>query len=425
MIKRKILVMAITGTLSTNAMATGFHNQGSVLGYGDGGNNHTLFANFKNPGFLAGDDTNREWGLGVSVGIDAEFFGVSDVGDNFDLLEAGIRDIEARIESGTLLDQAQAEREASGLVNDFFAANENLNINLKGSASLPIVAQTSNYGGFLVSASYTAGTTVNMIRYADSTVSANIPAQTLDVQTNNAMVFSAFQMTEIVAAYSTDLNRFFKPENGQINAGLRLKMMSGGFNHYGMGFDGFLDDGDDFSDQVADGLDEVTSFDNTDTQLGVDLGLQYIAKNYLLGVSVENINSPSFDYNIVGTPSAEVAGTLSKDISFEPKGRLEAAYYSENRHWTLGGFYDLNKTMDITGLETQKAGVSAAYATDSWYIPDVRIGYTNESTGNKMSRIHGGMTLGFLSLDVAANSFDFGEDVENSLAANLSMELAF
>lgn len=423
--KRKLLALAVTGALSSSAMATTFHNQGSVLGYGDAGNNHTIFANFKNPAFLGGDDTNREIGLGASVGIDAEYKEVDGVGDNFDTLDARIQYIEDNTPS-EFTSEAEVKDALEDALNTFFKSNENLSINLKASGSVPLVVQTTNNGGFMLAASVTTGTTANMLRYADSNIQVNsLTPGDYSLNSGNAMIFSAFQLAEVSLAYSADLNRFFKPQNGQVNAGIRFKAMSGQFNHYGLDFDTFLDEESNFEDGVSDGLDEVTTFDNTESQFGVDLGLQYIAKNYLLGLSLENINSPSFKYNTRGTPSAEVLAVLEEDITFEPKARVEAATYSQNRRWTLAGFYDLTKTMDITGLETKKAGVAVSYASNRWFLPDLRAGYTNESAGNEMSRIHGGLTIGPVSVDVAANSFDFGEDVDNSIAANVSVELTF
>lgn len=430
MIKRKILAVAVTGALSSSAMATTFHNQGSVLGYGDAGNNHTIFANFKNPAFLGGDDTNREIGLGASVGVDAEYKEVDGVGDNFDTLDARIAEIEANAAyyaglGGSGISTAEAD--ISEALNNFFKSNENLSINLKASGSVPLVVQTTNNGGFMLAASVTTGTTANMLRYDDSNVNVtSISPVTYSLNSGNAMIFSAFQLAEVSLAYSADLNRFFKPQNGQVNAGIRFKAMTGQFNHYGLDFDSFLDDQNGaFEDRISDGLDEVTTFENTESQFGVDLGLQYIAKNYLLGLSLENINSPSFKYNTSSNTPTIVASYLEEDITFEPKARVEAATYSQNRRWTLAGFYDLTKTMDITGLETQKAGVAVSYASNRWFLPDLRAGYTNESAGNEMSRIHGGLTIGPVSVDVAANSFDFGEDVDNSIAANVSVELTF
>ncbi|MBE0494761.1 MAG: conjugal transfer protein TraF, partial [Thiomicrospira sp.] len=328
---------------------------------------------------------------------------------------------------------AAVEADLEAALDTFFKSNENLSINFKASGSVPLVVQTTNNGGFMLAASMTTGTTANMLRYADSDVEVTgFDPITQDVEYNlnsgNAMIFSAFQLAEISFAYSADLNRFFKPQSGQINAGIRLKAMSGQFNHHGLEFDSFLQDEDgEFGDRVSDGLDEVTTFDNTESAFGVDLGVQYIAKNYLLGLSLENINSPSFKYNMTGadTQLLASAGYLADEITFEPKARLEAATYSQNRRWTFAGFYDLTKTMDITGLETQKAGVAVSYASNRWFLPDLRAGYTNEAAGNEMSRIHGGLTIGPVSLDVAANSFDFGEDVDNSIAANLSIELTF
>jgi hypothetical protein len=431
-------------------MATTFHNQGSVLGYGDAGNNHTLFSNFKNPAFLGGDDTSRQWGLGLSIGIDAEYKDVTGVGDNFTTLQNSLDGINTKLQSptgylqdvindgfnpitdeaGTVLEiQTRATNDTVDAINTFFTANENLQITTKASSSIPLVIQTTGYGGFMLAASVTTGGTTYLIRNgeADADVIINDPLNpataTFQAQTNAGMAFNAFQMTEISASYSMDLNRYIKPTSGQINLGLRAKMMNAAFNQYVVDFDDAVNSGDEFGDQVSDGLSEATNFDETSSTFGLDIGVQYIAKNYLVGLTVENINSPSFDYTLINNTAFDAL--LVKDITFEPKARIEAATYSQNRRWTFAGFADLTKTMDITGLETQKAGVAASYASDKWLLPDIRFGYTNESAGNKMSRIHGGITVGFLSLDVAANSFEFGEDVENSLAANLSMELAF
>lgn len=77
MIKRKLLAVAVTGALSSSAMASTFHNAGSILGYGDAGNTHTLFNNFQNPASLGGDTSKRLWGLGASGSIEIEYTGMT------------------------------------------------------------------------------------------------------------------------------------------------------------------------------------------------------------------------------------------------------------------------------------------------------------------------------------------------------------
>lgn len=424
--KRKILSLAVAaaaGTLAVNANATTFTNQGAVLGYGSAGNNHTLFANFKNPAFLASDDTSRKIGLGFSLGVDAELYGTAGVDDNFEALQKKIEDI-----TGTVPD---AEKEATAAFNDFLGKNGKLNLAAKASGSVPLVYQTTNYGGFMLAVSRTMGASGKMIGDEKADIKADggtiNDLQNLKLKgTNRALAFTSFQMTEFSAAYSTDLNRFFQPNNGQINAGVRLKMMNGGFNRTAMGFDSMITNRDDLNDQISDQISDMDSF-NTETKLGVDLGVQYIAKNYLVGLSLENINSPSFKYTdrIGKNSDASFDKYMAKEIKFEPKARLEGALYTKNRHWTLAAFADLNETKDITGLDTQQAGVAASYASSKWYMPEVRVGYTHEAAGNEMSRIHAGLTAGFFNLDVAMHSTDFDKNKENSAAINMSFEFSF
>lgn len=418
MLKRKLLVVAVTGALSSGAIASSFHNQGSVLGYGDAGNNHTLFSNFKNPAYLGGDDTNREVGLGIGLGIDVELKNVDNMNDNFNTMNTSLNALPVNIGS---------QAAAIDIVNTFFDKNANLNVTTKVSGTVPLVVQTTNYGGYMLGYSRTMGGSFNIIRNGAVTAGAGGTTIADFVDTNAGVDVTAYQMDEFSLSYAADLNRFFKPQNGQVNAGVRLKMMNAGFNRSVVSFDDYLQSSDDLSKKLEDDLKGIDSFSKTESQFGVDLGMQYIAKNYLLGLSVENVNTPKFKYDLKG--QAAVGGAFNtlarKEIKFEPKTRVEAATYSQNRRWTFAGFADLTKTMDITGLETQKAGVSASYASNRWFLPDLRVGYTNESAGNKMSRMHGGVTLGFLSVDVAANSFEFGEDKDNSLAANVSVEFTF
>lgn len=416
--KIKVLALAIAAGLATSANATTFHNQGAVLGYGDAANNHTLFGNFKNPAFLGGDDTVRKWGLGASVGIDVEFKNVTEMDDNFEQMQDEIE---------SLVPGAGSKAAAENAVNDFLGKHEDLSVNIKASGSIPLVVQTTNYGGYMLAASMTSGGSVSMVRNGDVSIDASGDWANLKLEgTNAGLAFNTFQMAEFSATYAFDLNRFFKPQNAQINAGVRAKLMTAAFNQYVFGFDDAINNrDDDFSEQISDGIDDTMDFSNTDSQLGLDFGIQYIAKNYLVGLTVENINSPTFNYTRSAHSAASFDSLVSDKIKFEPKARAEGAFYSQNRRWTLAAFADLNKTLDITGLETQKAGVAASYASTRWWMPNIRAGYTTESQGNKMNRVHGGITAGFLNIDVSANSFEFDENKETSLAANISVELAF
>ncbi|WP_029933407.1 conjugal transfer protein TraF [Thiomicrospira pelophila] len=433
MIKRKLLAVAVTGALSSSAMASTFHNAGSILGYGDAGNTHTLFNNFQNPASLGGDTSKRLWGLGASGSIEIEYTGMAGIDGDTESLQNDFDNVAIDFFNNVYADQAEAEAALGQSVDNYLDQFRALGMNVQAGVSVPLVVQTTNWGGFMLAASVTSGSSTGFVQVAPAsvTVDTSTPGSEQATATTNAgFTVTGYQMTELTLGYGMDLDRYFKIGNGSMNAGVRFKMLTAGFNHYAFELDGIINDSQaDFGDDLSDGIEDSMTFDNTSSAMAVDLGLQYNAKNYMLGVTLENINSPSFDYTAVGTNNAAQtlmdSGYLAKDITLDAKGRVEGAYFSQNRRWTLAGFYDLNKTMAISGLETQKAGVSASYASNIWFAPDLRVGYTNESAGNAMSRIHGGLTVGPISLDLALNSTNFEEFEDNSIAANVAVEFKF
>lgn len=267
-----------------------------------------------------------------------------------------------------------------------------------------------------------------MIQTNNSTVSFDNDAQKATATTNTNLTISGYELTEFTLGYGLNLDRFVSLNQGTLNAGARLKMMRAGFNHFAYNLDDIFNDIDkDFGDELSDEIENTMTFNNTDSAIGIDLGIQYAANNYLLGLTLENINSPSFNYTFINLAAEALiaSGHLANSITLDPKARVDFAYFTENRRWTIAGFADLNKTTALSGLETQQAGISASFASNIWYAPDLRIGYTNEAAGNKLSRVHAGLTVGPVSLDLAANSLDFDEFEDNSIAANLSLEFKF
>ncbi|WP_044407939.1 conjugal transfer protein TraF [Thiomicrospira microaerophila] len=455
MFKHKILVTAIAMASSSMVSASTFYNAGSTLGYGDVGNTHTLFNGFQNPASLGGDTSKRLWGLGLSAGIDISYTGMSGIEDRVENVQNELDDLSDRLATRVgALDQATVianptqvandlktglEEDLEGVVDGFFTDFSNLGMQLQTSFSLPLVIQTHNWGGWMVGASVTSGAAIKLnqsqgsdlnvdVVYAPTEANPNNFTADATAQTNAALNITGYHLTEATLGYGMDLDRWFTLGEGSLNAGFRVKMMQASFKHYAFGLDSIINNPDqDFSDEISDGIQEAITSSDTSTAFGVDFGLQYNAKNYMLGLTLENLNAPSFEYGAIGQDAANLIASnhLPSEISLDPKARVEAALFSKNRRWTLAGFADLNKTTAITGLETQKAGISASYASNLWYAPDIRFGYTHEAAGNEFSRMHGGLTVGFVSLDLALSSLDFEEFEDNSLALNLAVEFKF
>ena len=114
----------------------------------------------------------------------------------------------------------------------------------------------------------------------------------------------------------------------------------------------------------------------------------------------------------------------------KPQLEIEGAFYSESQNWVLNAASDANAVSDPVGRDFQWATLSAAYATDSWWVPGIRVGYRTNLAGSKLSYATGGLTLfKALSLDVAYGldsvKDDKGNSIPRSAMATLGLQMTF
>jgi hypothetical protein len=119
----------------------------------------------------------------------------------------------------------------------------------------------------------------------------------------------------------------------------------------------------------------------------------------------------------------------SKEYVMESQLRLEGALYTASKNWVLNAAFDANAVMDPAGDEVQWATFSAAYATNSWILPGIRVGYRANMAGTELDYLDAGVTLfKVINLDIAYSLDDVVIDQDNaprSLIANLGLELSF
>lgn len=173
------------------------------------------------------------------------------------------------------------------------------------------------------------------------------------------------------------------------------------------------------------------------TGIGLDLGGLWTAKRYRVGAWINNINKPSFKYNTIdpvaaGITSASVISQLNAGQTYEMKPQLEmeGAFFSESQNWVLNAGLDGNAVQDAVGRDFQWATLSAAYATNSWWIPGARVGYRTNLAGSKLSYATGGLTLfKALSLDIAYGLDSIkdnnGHSIPRSAMINLGLQMTF
>ena len=195
---------------------------------------------------------------------------------------------------------------------------------------------------------------------------------------------------------------------------------------------------------VSTNTDSENYFDDLDlddgetsTGVGVDVGMLWVSDHLRLGATLANINEPEFEYNafdLTGFTDATVIATLTglanAKYTMERQVTVEAALTSQNKNWVVAGSLDLNEVVDPVGDEYQWLAVSAAYATDSWWLPGIRAGYRVNQAGSELKYLTGGVTLfKSLNLDLAYSpdkvEDDNGDEISRSIIFNLGLELTF
>ena len=167
-------------------------------------------------------------------------------------------------------------------------------------------------------------------------------------------------------------------------------------------------DGEEIRDVIRDEYD--TNLVSTNG-FSIDLGVVWDADKYRLGMRLDNINSPEFDYGAVGVNCSDRPDNTiernSCEIShyFVDQGRLKSDE-THTKHAVIGvdGLYKINERLfissslelapydDLVGDENQWFTLAMSYETKG-FIPATRIGYRNNLAGTKLSTFTFGMTL--------------------------------
>jgi hypothetical protein len=146
----------------------------------------------------------------------------------------------------------------------------------------------------------------------------------------------------------------------------------------------------------------------TDTGFGLDIGALWVSNIYQLGATLTNANEPEFlfpeaDESVYSKQT--IIDFLRRDQSYtmERQVRLESSVFTPNRRWTLNMGLDANAVPDPMGDDFQWMSISGGFATHSWWIPGVRVGYRKNLAGSELSYLGVGVTaFKVLNIDVAS-----------------------
>lgn len=181
--------------------------------------------------------------------------------------------------------------------------------------------------------------------------------------------------------------------------------------------------GDDLGDYIRDQYDNNVK---TTTNVGIDVGIVWDTRKYRLGLVLENINSPSFEYSTIGENCAAPNNTSSSTNScqvaagfIQTRNELKAkethtkkpllrtdGLYKLTDKWLASAAIDLSAYDDSVGFENQWMHLSTSYETQSFLIPSARIGYQKNLAGSKTSSL----TFGFSLFKYLTFDFEYGLD---------------
>lgn len=197
------------------------------------------------------------------------------------------------------------------------------------------------------------------------------------------------------------------------------------FNYYSMelsrqviAFQSF--ENDDVGDVIKDQYNENQ---NSSSEFGLDFGAIWLADRYQLGLTLHNINEPTFDFGVLGEECPGLLGDAYENCSsakyFINRGDITAGethrmesllvvdgawYFKPN--WIAGFSYDLADYNDPVGDELQYFNLGSSFYPSNRWVPAIRFGYRKNLAGESLSSILLGTTL----LKVVNIDFQYGLD---------------
>ena len=218
------------------------------------------------------------------------------------------------------------------------------------------------------------------------------------IENDSSILSKATQTTELNLGYS---RHAWSNSVGSLFLGAEARLYFMRLSRLSVRFGDITD-----SEELFDAI-RHSDFRN-DERLGVDIGALWVADNYQLGVQLTNVNEPNFTFPEVNLDTYNdegIIGFLQGDQSYT-MGRqlkLEASLFTSDRRWSAHLGLDADPATDPMGDDFQWLTLSAAFTTDSWWIPGARIGYRENLAGTEMKYIGIGLTaFKIFNVDVAS-----------------------
>lgn len=166
----------------------------------------------------------------------------------------------------------------------------------------------------------------------------------------------------------------------------------------------------------------------------VDLGLVWAAEHYQLGASVSSLFEHTYEFpelDRTGYQSERILNQLSKHKTYtmERQLKLEGGVFTAQRHWSLNAEVDVNPVEDPMRDEYQWLTLTGGYASESWWLPSARLGFSRNLTGSELTYLNAGVTLmRYINIDAATTlntvTLD-GQELKRGMNIRLGVQFAY
>ncbi|SFX08593.1 conjugal transfer protein TraF [Marinospirillum alkaliphilum] len=438
-------LVATTAAANQSLVSPGY--SATIGGVSNRGTVHSSSFNPASNNLLLKEGERLRFGYFSNIGMYMEFGQVDELEDTLDGLVDLFGDKEINLEDIGLDPQGAVDEVVDAidkLLNDL---ERNGQFRFGGMVQAPltpfIIGSQSAKGTFSINASGSVQGSLGIINgKTNITLKTYNPGdETIELDSGNTdagVDLRVASITHLAVGYGTNLGEWadFSLPKGELELGARLNLYQ---VETARTFIALQTDDDEFD--IGDSFDAAENNTKNTSQMGLDLGLMWHTSNMQAGVTLYNLNEPTFKYpdltdvldsgSLTALQNLESYGKskVADSVTLTRHAVVEGAYFTQNRNWVIQGYYTLGTATNFVGDESQMMGVSAGYFSDSWFIPGARFGYNKNLTGTELSTINGGITLGgMFNLDVAMGleTVDVdGDSIPRYFAISLGFEEKF
>jgi hypothetical protein len=381
--------------------------------------------------------------LMVAPGDNVRFGILTSISGGYEL--GAIDDLEEKVDDlNDKLDTIEDNlSEALTLQDDFndILAELGENATFKGSLGghlplMPFIYKTDNYGAFTLSADVTTMGSGRVLS-DEATLIRHPLNNEFQLNTATSIYVKNFLDIKVSLGYS---NEFYRSDAGSLIAGVRANLHEITLGKSVLALASMTEDE---VDEAIQG--EVEDNQKTTNAASFDLGFIWTASNYQAGVTINNINEPSFDYKTLGLDcltependlertncfaAAQFAseGKIAKDEThtLSQQATVEFSLFDEDKNWTISASYDANIVNDALGDQYQWASVAGQLHGDWWLVSGIRGGYRKNLAGEELSYASAGATfLKGINFDLSYGLESAG-GIPRSVYLSLGIESSF